>query len=133
MAFGDCLIDKLKKGVFLNCEGKKTSKNAFWIVLRDCAAEDIIACAPEQVDSHIAVSVYYAILTEYIDYLPYFICEITPSNGQEKYRVANRNMFTSNTFHTEGLANQPGITAQEIPNEKRRGSKIVFTGKREGE
>ena len=126
MAFGDCLIDKLKKGVFLNCDGKKTSKNAFWIVLRDCAAEDILACAPNEVDSHIAVSAYYAIMIKYIDYLPDFICEIIPSNGQERFRIVNRNIFTSNAFNPDGLANHPGITAYKIMNESRRGSKIVF-------
>ncbi len=126
MCFGDCLKQKLQSGDFLKCENKKFSKMAFWVVLRDVAVEDLKACAPQKIDSDRAVSIYYDILDENMDFLPDFICDVVPSNGQAKFRVANRNLFTSNAFHPDGLGNQKGVCAEKVYNEGRKGEKIIF-------
>lgn len=133
MAFGDCLTRKLKNGDFLACEEKKSSPNAFWIMLRDTAVEDIKECYPQKIDSDIATRIYYSILLEHIKCLPDFICTILPSNKQERFRVVNRNLFSSNAFHPDGLANQPGVCAYKNDNVKRKGEKIVFQWKEESE
>ena len=74
MAFGDCLKSKLKNGDFLNCEEKKNSDKAFWVVLRDTAVEDLRKCSPQKIDSNAAIRIYYGILFENMDFLPDFIC-----------------------------------------------------------
>ena len=129
MAFGDCLKQKLKNGDFMKCEQKKTSPNAFWIVLRNTAVEDIKACYPNKIDSDIAIKIYYNILSENTHFLPDYICEVLPSNNQERFRVVNRNMFSSNAFHPDGLAKQNGINAHKVLNEKTKGERIVFQWK----
>ena len=133
MAFGDCLKRRLKNGDFLNCEDKKTSPNAFWIVLRDTAVQDIHECYPQKIDSDIAIRLYYGILYDNMDYLPDFICSVLPSNKQERFRVVNRNLFSSNAFHPDGLANQKGIYAYKNDNVKCKGEKIVFQWKEENQ
>lgn len=129
MAFGDCLQKSLYENRFLSCDKKKTSQNAFWIILRDTAVEDIHNIYPQKIDSDRAISIYYTILSKNMDFLPDFVCKVLPSNKQEKFRVINRNMFTSNAFHVAGLANQPSILAEKVDNDNRRGAKIVFQWK----
>lgn len=131
MAFGDCLKKKLFANIFLSCEDKKTSQNAFWVVLRNAAVEDIRNIYPQKIDSDRAVSIYYTILSNNMDYLPDFVCVVLPSNGQERFRVINRNMFTSNSFHLSGLANHPNIIAKRVDNDNRKGEKIIFQWKEE--
>ena len=126
MAFGDCLKKKLKDGDFLKCSDKKNDKNAFWIILRNSAVEDLKQCCPQKIDSDVATRIYYHILVDNLDCLPHFICDILPSNNQERFRVVNRNLFSSNAFHPDGLANQKGVYAIKNNNEKRKGEKIVF-------
>lgn len=131
MAFGDCLKRNLLNNEFMNCEQKKTGSTAFWVKLRDIAVEDLKTCYPQKIDSDIAIKIYYSIFLENLEHLPDFICQILPSNGQERFRVANRNLFSSNAFHTDGLANQPGVYAYKNDNAKRKGEKIVFQWKGE--
>ena len=126
MAFGDYLKKRLTRGDFLQCEDKKSSNKAFWIVLRDTAVEELRLFSPQKIDSDIAIRIYYSILLDHMDDLPDFICEILPSNNQERFRVANRNLFSSNAFHPDGLANQKGIIATQSTNSNRKGDKIIF-------
>lgn len=124
--FGDVLrnnIDKLS-----TANAAKGGNNPFWRVLRDIAVEDIKAYAPNKVDSINAISIYYEILKENEYYLPLELTERLPSNGQERYRVQNRNMWSSNAFHPDGIANQPGIFAEQKMNDTRRGKRIIFQG-----
>ncbi len=122
--------DVLRKKAYLleNSSTNKKAGNAFWIILRDIAKEDIIDCHPEEVDSDIAVGVYYDILKENEKYISDYYKTILPSNHQERYRVLNRNLFTSNAFHPDGLANQNGIEAHYVYNEERKGKRIVYKG-----
>ena len=124
--FGDILRKKISLLQFTSY--KKYGDDAFWVVLRNIAVEDIKACYPEKVDTINAVPLYYAILQENERYIPNELLETEPSNGQEKYRVLNRNMWTSNAFHPEGLANQEGIFAEKSLNETRKGNRIVYQG-----
>jgi len=126
MAFGDVLkrnIHNLSEA----SEGKNDS-NAFWIILRDIAVMEIMAIYPQKVDSDIAVDVYYNILSENSLSLPPYFKQKLKSNKQERFRVINRNMWTSNAFHAEGLANQPSIKAYKELNPYRKGEKIVYQG-----
>lgn len=94
--FGDVL--RKKAYLLASATIKKTGENAFWVILRDIAVEDIKACYPDKVDSVNAVPLYYSILKENERYIPAEFLEKMESNGQEKYRVKNRNMWTSNAF-----------------------------------
>lgn len=129
MAFGDNLKKKLHNGDFLNCENKKSSPKSLWITLRDTACEDLKSASPQKIDSDVATRIYYNILKDNEEYLPDWACKELSSNGQPKYRVANRNVFSSNAFHQRGLANQPGISAVSMKNTERKGNKIVFQWK----
>lgn len=129
MAFGDCLLRNLHNSTFLFCDDNKKSQNAFWVILRDTAVEDIRDMYPRKIDSDRAISIYYTILKNNMDFLPDFVCSVLPSNGQERFRVINRNMFTSNAFHLSGLAKQPNIIAKRADNDNRRGEKIIFQWK----
>jgi hypothetical protein len=113
----------------LKCEDNKSSDKAFWLALRNTAIEDIRRCSPHKVDSDVAIQVYYSILSDNMSLLPDFVCTTLPSNKQERFRVINRNMFSSNAFHPEGLANQRGIHAVKNDNTERKGAKIVFQWK----
>lgn len=124
--FGDVL--RRKAYLLADASGNKLSDNAFWVILRNIAVEDIKACYPDRVDSVNAVPLYYNILKENIQYIPQEYIEKMPSNNQEKFRVKNRNMWTSNAFHPEGLANQPGIIAEKVLNETRKGDRIIYQG-----
>ena len=126
MAFGDCLLSNLHEGRFLNCSENKSSDNAFWVVLRDVAVMDLKAYAPNKIDSDIIISIYYDILKSNMDFLPDFICSIVPSVKQERFRVVNRNLFSSNAFHPDGIANIKGINAYRTLNLNRKGEKIVY-------
>ena len=126
MAFGDCLLKKLHENEFMTCSENKNSPQAFWVMLRDAAVEDIKCISPSKIDSDVAISFYYDILSVNTDYLPDFICDIVPSVKQERFRVANRNLFSSNAFHSEGLENIKGIYSYKIYNSKCKGEKIVY-------
>ena len=58
--------------------------------------------------------------------MPLYFQEILPSNKQERFRVIIRNLFSSNAFHPDGLANQAGIYAYREVNEMKKGERIVY-------
>ena len=104
---------------------KKSDSDAFWLLLRDIAKEEIIEYG-RAIDSDIIIPIYYEIMCENIDFIPAYFQEHLPSNNQERFRVIIRNTFSSNAFHPDGLANQPGIYAYKETNEKKKGERIVF-------
>ena len=106
----------------------KLGEDAFWIILRDIARDEILALYPRKVDSDTIVPVYYEILSSNLDYIPEYFQEKLYSNNQERFRVINRNLFTSNAFHPDGLANQEGIIAYKEINESKKGERIVYQG-----
>ena len=121
------LGDILKRRVnsLAHASERKNKPDAFWIILRDIARDEIIAnVAP--VDSDIIIPLYYDILCENLCYIPAYFQETLPSNHQERFRVIVRNLFSSNAFHSDGLANQPGIFAYKEVNESKKGERIVF-------
>ncbi len=120
---GDVLKREISKLQFAST--KKSDKNAFWILLRDIAVQEIIELG-EPIDSDVIIPIYYEILCDNERFIPDFFKEINPSNGQTKYRVANRNLFSSNAFHPDGLANQNGISAFKEINESKKGYRIVY-------
>lgn len=117
--------DVLEKNIKKLSQANKTGNNKFWIILRDIAKEEIISYG-EKVDSDIIVSIYYKIMCQNLEYIPDYFKGTMPSNGQERFRVICRNIFTSNAFHSAGLAKQDGIKAYKIDNPHKKGKKIVF-------
>lgn len=126
--FGDVLRKNIWK--LANASEKKNDLDTFWIILRDIAVEDIISVYPSKVDSDTAIGVYYEILNDNEDKLPSYYVQKLPSNKQERYRVLNRNMWSSNAFHPDGLANQEGIVAYSEINESKKGERIVYSGRK---
>lgn len=123
--FGDVLRKNICK--LTNASEKKNADYTFWKILRDIAVEDIRNSYPQEVDSDTAIAVYYDILKKNESKLPKYYVKILKSNKQERYRVLNRNMWSSNAFHPDGLANQAGIDARFEMNELRRGNRIVYS------
>ena len=128
MAFGDVLRRNMHQ--LSTASENKCDANAFWIILRDIAVQEILEIYPSRVDSDIAIEVYYNILSDNAVLLPSYFKVKLRSNNQERFRVINRNMWTSNAFHTEGLANQPQVSAVKEINPDRKGEKIVYQGVR---
>ena len=126
MAFGDYLKNNV---TLLKYAGeKKTGENAFVEILKKIAVEEISRHYPNKVDSGNAVPIYYEILRQNEEVFPQFFREKL-GKGEERYRVINRNMWTSNAFHTDGLANQAKIQAYKVMNKDRKGYSIVYQGK----
>lgn len=123
MAIGDVLKRKIKMLSYATT--KKVGPNAFWIILRDIARDEIIEYGGP-VDSDIIIPIYYDILCDNLTYVPDYFQEILPSNHQERFRVIIRNLFSSNSFHPDGLANQPGIYAYKETNQFKKGERVVF-------
>lgn len=123
MAIGDVLKRKIKMLSYATT--KKVGPNAFWIILRDIARDEIIEYGGP-VDSDIIIPIYYDILCDNLIYVPDYFQEILPSNHQERFRVIIRNLFSSNSFHPDGLANQPGIYAYKETNQFKKGERVVF-------
>lgn len=123
MAIGDVLKRKIKMLSYATT--KKVGPNAFWIILRDIAKDEIIEYGGP-VDSDIIIPIYYDILCDNLTYIPDYFQEILPSNHQERFRVIIRNLFSSNSFHPDGLANQPGIHAYKETNQSKKGERVVF-------
>lgn len=123
---GDVLKRNLNK--ISTANENKTNSNALWKILRDIAKEEIIEAYPSKIDSNIIVPIYYLILKENLDYVPDFYKEKLKSNNQERFRVICRNIFSSNAFHPDGLANQEGIIAYKAINENKKGERIIFQG-----
>lgn len=121
------LGDVLKRRVssLKNTTAKRTGTDAFWIVLRDIARDEIVE-SKYPVDSDIIIPIYYDILCENLEYIPDHFKETLPSNNQRRFWVTIRNIFSSNSFHTAGLANQPGIIAYKEINEHKKGERVVY-------
>jgi hypothetical protein len=124
--FGDILKEKFD--LLTSCSKNKNSPNTFWIVLRGIAVIDIISVKPARIDSDTAIALYYKILKDKINKIPDYYKMKLKSNNQERFRVINRNLWSSNAFHPDGLANQSGIKAYSEINESKKGSRIVFQG-----
>lgn len=124
------LGDVLKRRIneLSSASNKKFGDDAFWVILRDIAREEIIALSPQKIDSDLMVEMYYKILMRNESFIPTYFLEKLPSNNQERYRVINRNLFTSNAFHPDGLANQKGIIAYKEINPNKKGYRIVYQG-----
>ena len=122
--------DVLKRKIHLlkNTSEKSNDVNAFWKVLREIAKEEIIE-HKTAIDSDIIIPIYYEICLENIENIPNHFQVRLASNKQERFRVIIRNIFTSNCFHSDGLANQEGIRAYKLPNAHKKGEKIVFIAK----
>jgi len=127
MSFGDVLRKKIN--LLSYATKKKVGHDAFWEILKRIAIEDILDIYPQKVDSDIAIPIYFEILQENEHLLPDYFCRILPSNGQERYRVINRNLFSSNAFHPDGLANHQDIEAYRELNEDKKGDKIIYKGR----
>ena len=123
---GEVLKSRLHE--LTNASTKKVGDTAFWVILRDIAKDEIINLYPRKVDSDTIVPVYYEILSSNLEYIPEYFQEKLDSNGQERFRVINRNLFTSNAFHPDGIANQEGIIAYKELNESKKGERIVYQG-----
>lgn len=104
---------------------KKVGPDAFWIILRNIAVEEIIEYG-DPIDSDTIIPVYYEIMSQNLNFIPEYFQEVLLSNNQERYRVIIRNLFSSNAFHPDGLANQEGINAYREINEFKKGDRIVY-------
>lgn len=120
------LGDVLKKRIseLKTCSENSRSENALWKKLRDIAVEEIIV-HNQPIDSDIIVPIYYEILMQNKKYIPITFLKIL-NNNQERIRVLNRNLFTSNCLHKDGLGNQKGIKVKKIVNVNRKGFRYVF-------
>ena len=123
--FGDILRKSMHK--FEVASKNKRSENAFWKILRDIAVEEIKNHYPQKIDSATAIDVYYSILKENEFLIPDYFREIIKSNKQERYRVTNRNLWSSNSENPDGLANQPFIIANKKINEERNGNRVIYS------
>lgn len=106
---------------------KKSSKNAFWKILIEIAVEELKEYSPKKIDSGYATEIYYEILKKNESYLPNHFKEKMKSNNQERYRVINRNIWSSNNHNPNGLSNQPGVSAIRKMNEEKHGYKTVYS------
>ena len=125
MAFGDVLKNNLCR--LKNCSSKKSDENAFWFVLKQIAIEEIKSLNGSKVDSDIAIDIYYKILSSNTDSFPKYFSEKLKSNKQERFRVINRNLWSSNANHTDGLVNTKGIKAYKEINRDKKGDRWVFS------
>lgn len=122
--FGDVLkrrLPELKDTI----DSKKEIPNAYWVVFRDIIIEELKEYG-NWVDSDIAIETYYYILNSNESFIPDFKKKILKSNGQESYRVCNRNMWSSNAWHRTGLESIVAIKSVQEPNYKRKGNKRLY-------
>ncbi len=120
---GDVLKRELSR--LTSASIKKNAIDSFWVILRDIALKEIIE-HDDLVDSDVIIPLYYSILKENLSLIPAYYRETVSSNKQERYRIVIRNLFSSNAFNTDGLANQSGIDAHKEPNESKKGHRIVY-------
>lgn len=122
--FGNVLENNVHK--LKNASLNKKSKDAFWKILRNIAVEELKEYSPEKIDSSCAIDVYYEILKRNESYIPDHFKQKCKSNNQERYRVINRNLWSSNNNIPEGLSNQPGIRTKRQINENKCGNKTIY-------
>ena len=125
--FGDYLRTHID--ILSNATLKKVGDNCFWKLLQSIAVNEIKSVYPDSVDSDIAVPIYYKILKDNKDKFDPYFSVVLDSNKQERFRVINRNLWTSNAFHPDGLANHKGIIANKSINEAKKGYRIIFKWK----
>ncbi len=123
--FGDILEKNIYK--LKNSSSKKNSENAFWRILKEIAIEELKEYSPKEIDSSCAIEIYYKILKKNESYLPDYFKEKNKSNNQERYRVANRNVWTSNSRNKNGLSDQRCILAIRKMNEEKCGYKTIYS------
>lgn len=123
MALGDIL--KAKFNLITNSSKCRNDDNAFWKVVRDIAREEILNCN-QPIDSDVFVGCYYFIMKQNEEKIPEYFRQIIPSSKQERYRNVTRNVLTSNAFHKDGLAMQPGIKTKRSINFSRKGNRITY-------
>lgn len=126
MPFGEYLRNNMH--LLTKASTKKIGQDAFWEILKRIAIKDILAIYPQKIDSDVAVPIYFKILQENEHLLAKYFKEKLSSNKQQRYRVINRNLWTSNAFHTDGLANQKEIKAYKEINEDKKGERIIYQG-----
>lgn len=126
MNFGNVLIRRIEE--LHNVSINKKSADSFWIKLRNIAVEEINQVYPKKVDSNLAIEIYFSILSTHSENIPDYYKEKLKSNNQERFRVINRNLWSSNAFHKDGLANQKYIHAIKQTNRGRTGNKIIYVG-----
>ena len=120
---GDVLRENLSR--LINTTTSKVGENAFYVVLKEIAVQEILEHG-SPIDSDTIIPLYYNILHENIDFIPDYFKEVLPSNKQERFRVIVRNIFSSNAFHTDGIANHKEIYAYKRVNENKKGGRIVY-------
>lgn len=59
---------------------KKVGPNAFWIILRNIAVEEIIEYG-DPIDSDTIIPLYYEIMSQNLNFIPEYFQEILPSNN----------------------------------------------------
>ncbi len=127
MAFGDVLRNKIQ--VLRSASENSRSDKAFWVLLRDMAIEDICDIYPKAIDSDIAIPIYYEILVENLDKIPIRFKQKLKSNGQERFRVILRNIFSSNALHANGIGGSKLIEVRKVISETRNGYRVRFRRK----
>lgn len=123
---GDVLknnLDKIKKS-----NDARHGNDAFCEVIKRIAIEEINALYPKKVDSDVIIEIYYKILLENIECVPLSMRKNVPSSKQHRFRIAIRNIFTSNAYHSNGLANSPYLKAVKKVNENRKGRRYSYQG-----
>lgn len=126
MRFGDYLRNNIE--LLSKASTKKNGPNAFWEILKRIAIKDILSIYPHKIDSDVAVPIYFEILQENEQFFDPYFSKKLKSNNQKRYRVINRNLWTSNAFHPDGLANQKEIKAYKEINEGKKGERIIYQG-----
>lgn len=126
MRFGDYLRNNIE--LLSKASTKKNGPNAFWEILKGIAIKDILSIYPHKIDSDVAVPIYFEILQENEQFFDPYFSKKLKSNNQKRYRVINRNLWTSNAFHPDGLANQKEIKAYKEINEGKKGERIIYQG-----
>ncbi len=123
---GDILISRLNE--VKQSKDKRSGNDAFCEVIKRIAIDEINAIYPKKIDSDIIVEVYYNILLNNLDYIPASLKKLSPSNGQYRFRIAVRNIFTSNSDHSNGLSNNSKLHTVKIVNDARKGKHYTYQG-----
>lgn len=122
--FGDVLHKRIKE-LSKTKDTTQQVMSSFWYCLRDIILEEIKNCDTD-VKSDEAIRTYYNILKANEKYLPSSVKKKLPSNNQEKYRVCNRNLWSSNAWHPVGLENEIATTL--VLNIDRKGYCRIYKG-----
>lgn len=126
--FGDVLksrITELSDTQF----SRRKDMSSFWFCLQDIIINEINNYNGK-IDSNLAIEIYYNILKSNEHLLPDFAkCRL--NNGQERYRVCNRNLWSSNAWHATGLEGVSTITTTLSINIDRKGNKRTYLGRKQ--